>query len=259
MATNRQCNKDIPHQPHASCPGVKAAPERKRSPAKRQPGPALVETHVRKERPILKVEARAADRARAAGIIGPPPPKKVVPKKHPTWDPWKNRRVEGPFEDQTWHELDENGEATGRTEVRKRMIPTNPERRCRATIRKGEWTGNRCTRASIRGGVVCHTHGGALASVKKAAQKRLAMAADPAAAKLIYIALHKPDTEDKDRIKALLAILDRAGIAGAEKIELEIKPWQDVLRRVAGTLEGGSGDDVVELVEGEDYEVEYDD
>lgn len=162
------------------------------------------------------------------------------------------RRAETNWEWQTWHELDpDTMEPTGRTEERKRGILTSdPERRCTGTIRRGEWAGNRCVKPAVKGGKVCKIHGGHLPNVKKAAQRRLAMAADPAAKELIYIALEKPGVEDKDRIKALLAILDRAGIGGKETIEIEIKPWQNVLKRLAGK---GKPDDeeLLELTEGE--------
>lgn len=212
--------------------------------------------------PKPAVQARSADRMRAAGIIPPAPVKSRKQNRQPG-DPRSNphrRHLEnGPFEDQTWHEIDEaTAEPTGRTEIRKRPIPYPEERRCRAIVKRGQWSGNRCCAWAIRGGVVCRAHGGNMPSVKKAAQRRLAMAADPAAAKLIHIALNKPGVEDRDRIKALLAILDRAGIGGNVTIELEVKPWQDVLRRIAGRSASAEGG-VLELEEGVDYTVDDED
>ena len=136
----------------------------------------------------------------------------------------------------------------------KRRVPIEANR-CIALIkgRENPWRGNRCTKVHIRGARVCKVHGGSLPNVKKAAARRLAMAADPAAAELIRIALHKRGVNDADRIKALLAILDRAGIAGKSTIEIELKPWQEILQKVYGSMDG-SGDIVdAELVEDEDY------
>jgi hypothetical protein len=212
-----------------------------------------------------KVHAREADRMRAQGLVDAPPAKSTDRQVDPDRSAEMRRRqamlterliAEGSVEIQTWHELDEDGNATGRTEQRQRIVRPVPDRRCRATIRRGEWAGNRCLGYAIRGGVVCKIHGGTITNVKKAAQTRLAMAADPAAAKLIHIALRKPGVVDADRIRAITAILDRAGISGAQVVELEVKPWQAILQRVAGQLPGATDENVVELEEGVDYTVE---
>lgn len=142
-----------------------------------------------------------------------------------------------------------------KTEVWRR-VPRD-EVRCRAMITSphSEWQGNQCTKVRNRGTVVCNHHGGNLPTVKKAAARRLAMAADPAAQKLIYIALSKPGVADKDRIRALVEILDRAGIAGKTTIELEVKPWQKILQNVYEELDGKPASETIELEEGVDYVV----
>ena len=48
-------------------------------------------------------------------------------------------------------------------------------RQCTATAKS---TGERCQRAAIKGGNVCHVHGGAASQVKKKAQERLDEMAD---------------------------------------------------------------------------------
>jgi hypothetical protein len=216
--------------------------------------------------PKTKVHARQAQRMQAQGIIDKAPrpePKQVDPERSKRGKLLRaaymeRRRAEGAVEIQTWHELDDEGNATGRTEERERLILPPADRRCRATVRRGEWAGNRCSAYAIRGGTVCKVHGGNTIYAKKAAQTRLSMAADPAAAELIRIALVKKGVADADRIRAINSILDRAGVAGAQTIEVDIKPWQAILQRVAGQIPGATGENVLELEEGVDYTVEDD-
>ena len=148
---------------------------------------------------------------------------------------------------------DENGRIT----YVERRVPVE-ENRCTAKIvgKENPWRGNRCTALHIKGARVCKVHGGSLPNVKKAAQRRLAMAADPAAARLIFIALEKKRVSDSDRIRALLAVLDLAGIQGKQTIEIELKPWQAILQKVYGHLDDGNG--TIELEEGVDYTVDED-
>lgn len=145
---------------------------------------------------------------------------------------------------------------TGEEYEAERWVPRE-EIRCRAIARGRDnpWRGNRCARAAIKGGTVCRIHGGNLPGVKKAAQRRLAMAALPASQKLVWIALHKKGVADKDRIRALIEILDRAGVSGKTTIEVEVKPWEKVLRSIYAGMEGSGEEDVVDLEEGEDYEI----
>jgi hypothetical protein len=156
----------------------------------------------------------------------------------------------GNVEVQTWNEIDANGEFTGYTEQRERIVPP-PERRCKAVINNLEWAGNQCCRYTILGANVCASHGGGLPEVKKAAKQRLALAADRASAKLIHIALHKRGVADRDRIRAISEILDRAGIQGKQTIEVEVKPWQAMLQRISGKLDGNT--DTLEAQEGVDF------
>lgn len=133
--------------------------------------------------------------------------------------------------------------------------------RCQAKIRgKGNpYKGNRCRKTVIKGGRVCKVHGGNLASVRKAAARRLALAALPASAELIYIALHKPGVQDKDRLRALIEILDRAGVAGKTTIELEVAPWQQILQQVYGSLpdvKKSGGSDEEDTAEEDDGELD---
>jgi hypothetical protein len=161
--------------------------------------------------------------------------------------------LNGEWEVQT--HTDEDGKVTHV----KRRVPIEVNR-CIAKIvgKENPWRGNRCTKVHNRGAKVCKVHGGSLPNVKKAAARRLAMAADPAAAELINIALKKPGVADADRIRAIIAILDRAGIAGKSTIEIELKPWQNILQKVYGNLVEDDGA-VIELEEGVDYVIEDED
>lgn len=143
-------------------------------------------------------------------------------------------------------------------EWRARWVPPEGKRCTARSIGKfSPYMGNQCNMKSIKGGRVCITHGGKLATVKKAAQAALAVAALPAAQKLIHIALTKRGVADSDRIKAIIQILDRAGVEGKQTIEIEVAPWQKVLERVYSDQTGSVID--AEEVEGLDYEVDDDD
>jgi hypothetical protein len=63
----------------------------------------------------------------------------------------------------------------------------------------------------MTGGMVCRVHGGSAPQVIAAARRRLLMAADPAAARLVQIALNEA-TEPKDAIVAIRELLNRAGV-----------------------------------------------
>lgn len=143
-------------------------------------------------------------------------------------------------------------------EWRIRWVPPDGQRcKARSIGKFSTYMGNRCTMKAIKGGTVCTTHGGKLATVRKAAQATLARAALPAAEKLVHMALTKKGVSDTDRIKALVQILDRAGVAGRQTIELEVRPWQEVLERVYTDATGQPVD--AEEVEGLDYEIDDED
>lgn len=166
------------------------------------------------------------------------------------------RRMPGPFtiEEESIFHLED-----GTTETRVRLVPPD-EMRCvaKAIGRDNPWRGNRCARIRVKGAVVCRTHGGTLPNVKKAAQRRLAMAALPASERLIHIALVKKKVSNRDRIRALLEVLDRAGVRGVQTIEIELKPWQQILQAVYGEMDPQAAEETAEEQEGIDYEIEAD-
>lgn len=102
-------------------------------------------------------------------------------------------------------------------------------RQCTATAKS---TGERCERAAIKGGNVCHVHGGAAKQVKKKAQERLDEMADSTTATIQAQIndLEKEyegaeDPEDKLAIMSEMRrlwkiILDRTGHGPSEKREV---------------------------------------
>ena len=89
--------------------------------------------------------------------------------------------------------------------------PTAPQetpdrRRCQAHTTSGE----PCKNAPIRGGNVCHKHGGSAPQVRRKATLRLLELVDPAIATLAR-EMVKAD-KSADRQRAANSILDRAGV-----------------------------------------------
>ena len=87
---------------------------------------------------------------------------------------------------------------------------------CRATAGS---TGKRCARAAILGGAVCRSHGGAAPQVIRSARARLAELALPAIETLN--AEREDGDTSADRIRAAVAILDRAGFGVQVRMEIE--------------------------------------
>jgi hypothetical protein len=114
------------------------------------------------------------------------------------------------------------------------VVPRN-KKRCTGKINNGPYKGQRCRKQRLRGVKVCMAHGGSFATVRQAAQKRLAAAADYISSDLIKMASDK-NVEDKDRLRAMIEILNRAGVDGKTTVTIEVKPWQDVLNQVASNV-----------------------
>lgn len=90
--------------------------------------------------------------------------------------------------------------------------------RCTARRKNGE----PCRNWAMLGTTVCRMHGGAAPQVRRAAQVRLAMAADPAAARLIEIANDKR-MPPAVRLAANKEILDRANVVGTQQLHVGVE------------------------------------
>lgn len=120
--------------------------------------------------------------------------------------------------------------------------------RCSA---KSKQSGERCKRAAIVGGAVCHVHGGARRATREAARLRLLAAADPAAAKLVRLL----DSDDEAaQHRAAVAVLDRAGLGRTDHVELSGPEG----RPIAVTVQAAQ---VVQVLTGvlQDLDIELDD
>lgn len=100
-------------------------------------------------------------------------------------------------------------------------------RKCSATSKQ---SGKQCGRWAIPGGTVCAMHGGKAPQVKAKADERLAALIPPAIKALQeLIEGAKPDIA---RLKAVEAVLDRAGYAITRKHELSVPDGEITFRIV---------------------------
>ena len=107
-------------------------------------------------------------------------------------------------------------------------------------------SGRPCRAPAIQGGTVCSVHGGRAPQVVAAARLRILLAADPAAAKLVAIALGRK-TKHTDAIVAIRELLNRAGLHSAVDTGINDPGdgsvlWDEFIqihrRRVAPEIEG---------------------
>lgn len=82
-----------------------------------------------------------------------------------------------------------------------------PPRQCTA---KRNSDGERCTKAPIKGGTVCATHGGSAPQVRRKAALRLLELVEPAIAVLAREMVNADKSSDRQR--AANSVLDRAGV-----------------------------------------------
>jgi hypothetical protein len=64
--------------------------------------------------------------------------------------------------------------------------------------------------------------------VQKKARERMLELVNPALAELQRI-LTKPDTTDADRLRAITLLLDRTGYGPKSQVEVEVRPWQELM------------------------------
>lgn len=92
------------------------------------------------------------------------------------------------------------------------------ETRCTARRKNGE----PCRNWAIHGSNVCRMHGGAAPQVRRAAQVRALMSSDRLMAQLIQIAEDQTQSA-KDRLAAIVAVLDRAGIGTRQQVDVDVQ------------------------------------
>jgi hypothetical protein len=88
-------------------------------------------------------------------------------------------------------------------------------RQCTA---KSKQSGQRCKRAPIPGGTVCHNHGGGAPQVQRTARERLALLVNPAIDRLGQL-LGEQDHKQV-ALAAARDILDRNSLVGAKQVEI---------------------------------------
>ena len=89
------------------------------------------------------------------------------------------------------------------------MNPDDPSKPLNRQCTAHRKNGDRCKRRPIRGGSVCHTHGGAAPQVKKKARERLDALVEPALDTLKHLVDHAES--ESVAAGAANSLLDRVG------------------------------------------------
>ena len=90
-----------------------------------------------------------------------------------------------------------------------------PPRKCSAHSSR---TGDPCKKFAIVGGTVCDTHGGRAPQVREAARRRIETFAEEAIDGIQNLA--RIGQKEEVRLRAYQDMLDRAGLKGADKLEV---------------------------------------
>jgi hypothetical protein len=112
-----------------------------------------------------------------------------------------------------------------------RNTPSNKNPRpCGAKKRDG----TPCPTPAMKGGLRCRMHGGASPQAMRTAKARLMELREPAIVALQQIVADER-REDRDRLRAAIAILDRTGMGPSQTIEVDqLKPWQVAVSAALG-------------------------
>ena len=105
---------------------------------------------------------------------------------------------------------------TGPPQTREVWDEALGQRRCVATAKS---TSTRCKRRPIAGGRVCKMHGAGAPQVKRSARLRLAELVDPAIVVLART-LVEPNVATSDKLRAVDAVLDRAGYPRRTQVDV---------------------------------------
>ena len=108
---------------------------------------------------------------------------------------------------------------------------------CRATSRHGK----QCLRTAIPGGYVCNFHGGASPLARQAARMRLLAMVEPAFG--VLMELMADGTDEKTRLAAAVAVLDRVGMGPKSTIVVDDRRTQlaqltdgELQQRISGLM-----------------------
>lgn len=112
--------------------------------------------------------------------------------------------------------------------------PLQLQTRCTARRKSGA----ECKNWAIRGGFVCRMHGGGAPQVKKKAAQRIAEAADDAAALLVQF-MEDPKNDIKVRTQIAQDLLNRAGFAGKQSVDLTVSRFDELVETGAFLVDLG--------------------
>ena len=114
----------------------------------------------------------------------------------------------------------------GRAGGTKTPSSKRPKKRTRApvsvTCSAIKRNGKPCGLPPIRGGTVCHKHGGSAPQVRAAANRRLIEMVIPAMKELHKI-INREDVADADKLKAISMVLNRTGYSERQQIDIGLR------------------------------------
>ncbi|MGY1857530.1 hypothetical protein [Modestobacter sp. SYSU DS0290] len=87
----------------------------------------------------------------------------------------------------------------------------------------------------MKGAAVCHKHGGSAPQVRRKAAERIANASDIAVLQILRL-MQEENTPAPVKLAAAKDLLDRADVKGKTTVELEVKPWEQLLDGVVGEV-----------------------
>lgn len=114
----------------------------------------------------------------------------------------------------------------GRAGASKTPSSKRPKKRTRApvsvTCSATKRNGKPCGLPPIKGGTVCHKHGGSAPQVRAAANRRLIEMVIPAMKELHKI-INREDVADADKLKAISMVLNRTGYSERQQIDIGLR------------------------------------
>jgi hypothetical protein len=100
-------------------------------------------------------------------------------------------------------------------------------------------TGLPCKKWPMKGQNVCRMHGGAAGAARRRAAERIALASDKAAQHL-FAFMNDTAVPHNVRLAAAKDLLDRANVSGKTTVELEVKPWEELLAGIVADVPEGT-------------------